>query len=154
MSFWRSRSDFEMQQRCNGCGIEVGNKFHFDHIVPKSRGGSEDPINFQILCPKCNLSKGTLTMEEWVRVPNARCREHWWWRLDQAPLGLGSDKVLISSRIARRISTIPVILDFVVDSEYASTLIYPILKDKISKGKSRRLRRKKSAFEAGRAKRL
>lgn len=101
-----------MQQRCNGCGIEVI-RFHLDHIVPKSRGGTETPRNFQILCQKCNLSKGALTMEEWVRVPNARCRNYWWWRVAQAPKG-DYDKFLdktITTKTYYRISKLSFISD-------------------------------------------
>lgn len=83
-----------MNLSCNGCGIETAASYHIDHIVPKARGGSNsDPANFQVLCRTCNLSKSTLTMREWVVVPNARCRAHWWWRVDQAPAGVRETRV-------------------------------------------------------------
>lgn len=37
-----------------------------DHIVPRGRGGKDDPENLQPMCATCNSDKGTLTMEEWV----------------------------------------------------------------------------------------
>ncbi|MDS1774062.1 HNH endonuclease signature motif containing protein [Vibrio vulnificus] len=38
--------------------ISLGKKIHIDHIVPISRGGTNDPTNLQVLCEACNLSKG------------------------------------------------------------------------------------------------
>ena len=32
---------------------------HVDHIIPLASSGSNDPSNLQLLCPPCNLSKGT-----------------------------------------------------------------------------------------------
>lgn len=58
-----------------GCGSPLdGGKFHIDHIVPLSRGGSNWPANIQLLSPQCNLSKSRSTMEEWNqrRQPPAR----------------------------------------------------------------------------------
>lgn len=31
---------------------------HVDHIRPVSRGGTNDPDNLRLLCPRCNLSRG------------------------------------------------------------------------------------------------
>jgi len=38
-----------------------GGSFHFDHIQPISRGGKSITDNIQLLCAKCNLSKGNST---------------------------------------------------------------------------------------------
>ena len=53
-------------------GICVGCDTHFpfrvmkvDHILPKSRGGTDHPDNLQLLCSGCNRSKGGKTMAEW-----------------------------------------------------------------------------------------
>ena len=37
-----------------GCEWDV----HIDHKVPLSKGGTDDPINLQATCARCNLSKG------------------------------------------------------------------------------------------------
>ncbi len=53
-------------------GVCVGCSTHFpfrvmdvDHILPKSRGGTDHPDNLQLLCSGCNRSKGGRTMAEW-----------------------------------------------------------------------------------------
>jgi len=38
---------------------------HVDHVIPKSRGGSESLGNKVLSCPTCNCSKGARTPEEW-----------------------------------------------------------------------------------------
>lgn len=49
---------------CNGCS-EVLTDYHVDHIEPLSRMGTNTDDNVQLLCPTCNLSKGSKTMKEW-----------------------------------------------------------------------------------------
>ena len=53
-------------------GVCVGCDTHFpfrvmdaDHILPRSRGGTDHPDNLQLLCSGCNRSKGGKTMAEW-----------------------------------------------------------------------------------------
>lgn len=45
--------------RCACCGKSAGHgaPYHLDHIVPVSRGGTNERGNLQILCPLCNLQK-------------------------------------------------------------------------------------------------
>jgi 5-methylcytosine-specific restriction endonuclease McrA len=42
-----------------------------DHMTPLSRGGSNWPVNLQLLCKPCNCSKGTKTMDEWICIGEA-----------------------------------------------------------------------------------
>jgi len=54
-------------QKSNGLCVacKQSENLEVDHIVPLSRGGSNDLENLQLLCATCNRSKGTKTMEEW-----------------------------------------------------------------------------------------
>ena len=45
--------------RCRACGVSLlimG--YHVDHIVAIAKGGLNVAANLQLLCPRCNLSKG------------------------------------------------------------------------------------------------
>jgi len=41
---------------CRRCGID--SHLTIDHIIPLSRGGTDDAANWQVLCRRCNSSKG------------------------------------------------------------------------------------------------
>jgi ATP adenylyltransferase len=44
---------------CQLCGATRDHeRLEVDHIVPRSRGGSNDPDNLQVLCAPCNRAKG------------------------------------------------------------------------------------------------
>ena len=56
-------------------GVCIGCETHFpfkvmevDHILPKSKGGTDHADNLQLLCTHCNKSKGGKTMAEWLAV--------------------------------------------------------------------------------------
>lgn len=49
---------------CASCGADLSgmyqlSEFHVDHLIPLAKGGCNDPSNLQLLCDKCNLSKGS-----------------------------------------------------------------------------------------------
>ena len=54
-------------QQSNGVCVACGksDELEVDHIIPLSRGGSNDLSNLQLLCSTCNRSKGAKTMQEW-----------------------------------------------------------------------------------------
>lgn len=43
--------------RCNGCFAFIGRDSQVDHVIPLSRGGSDDWCNKQILCAGCHSDK-------------------------------------------------------------------------------------------------
>lgn len=49
---------------CAYCDTPLFGNHHVDHMTPLSRGGSNDWSNLAVTCPSCNLSKGTMTTEE------------------------------------------------------------------------------------------
>ena len=52
---------------CNGCGIAFPfRNFTVDHVVPRSRGGTDHPSNLQLLCGACNSKKGNRTQAELI----------------------------------------------------------------------------------------
>jgi 5-methylcytosine-specific restriction endonuclease McrA len=53
------------QFTCRYCGSKDG-PFHCDHVIPRSRGGSDDDDNLITSCIPCNTSKGRFTVSEWV----------------------------------------------------------------------------------------
>jgi hypothetical protein len=49
---------------CTYCG-QRGGALECDHVMPISRGGSNDPANLTTACRDCNRDKGNKTPEEW-----------------------------------------------------------------------------------------
>ncbi len=58
---------FKYKGRCAYCGTELVEGWQIDHIVPKSRGGTNDIINLNPSCRACNNYKGGATLEEFRR---------------------------------------------------------------------------------------
>ena len=62
----------QQEGQCAGCETEFPFRaFTVDHIVPRSRGGTDHPENLQLLCSHCNSVKGNRPQEYLV----ARLRE-------------------------------------------------------------------------------
>ncbi|MGE4283733.1 MAG: HNH endonuclease [Clostridia bacterium] len=53
-----------MRQICVVCAAEKD--LTIDHIIPLSRGGTNEITNLQVLCRKCNSKKHDKTMEEFL----------------------------------------------------------------------------------------
>ena len=47
------------------------NKYNLDHIIPVSKGGSNELVNMGLTCPEANASKSNMTVEEYLEL----CKE-------------------------------------------------------------------------------
>ncbi|MDE0152490.1 MAG: DNA methyltransferase [Gammaproteobacteria bacterium] len=62
----RHRLYGEQEGVCAGCETHFPFRvMDVDHILPRSRGGTDHADNLQLLCSGCNRSKGSKTMAEW-----------------------------------------------------------------------------------------
>jgi hypothetical protein len=50
---------------CYYCG-SIG-RLEVDHVLPRSRGGSNELGNLRLACAPCNAAKGVRSLEEWRR---------------------------------------------------------------------------------------
>ena len=63
----------KQEGRCKGCGHHFPfQNFTVDHIVAKSKGGTDHLENLQLLCNHCNSVKGTMDQAAFVAVLNER----------------------------------------------------------------------------------
>jgi len=53
--------------RCANCSVSIKSGYHADHIMPLSRGGTNDIGNIQLLCQPCNQAKFTKHPLIWAR---------------------------------------------------------------------------------------
>lgn len=53
--------------KCVNCVKSISGKYHIDHIVPISKGGTNWISNLQLLCPFCNISKGAKDPIKWAQ---------------------------------------------------------------------------------------
>lgn len=50
---------FHRDGKCLKCGLLFSWEFTLDHIVPLSKGGTNEEFNLQTLCDNCNRDKGS-----------------------------------------------------------------------------------------------
>lgn len=68
-TWFKKGVQFRDKCRCSICGCDLSSAFttiveeNFDHIIPLSLGGNNDPTNWQLTCETCNKSKGARSSE-------------------------------------------------------------------------------------------
>lgn len=60
----QSRRAARPVRECAYCGSDAD--ITTDHVMPRSRGGSDAPDNIVWACRSCNSAKGNRTPEEWL----------------------------------------------------------------------------------------
>ncbi len=94
MSSWAETTrlvEARADQRCEYCRMHQelqGATVHVEHVIPVSRGGSDDPSNLAWACPGCNLKKAdrvevpdpdTVTQVPLFNPRVDRWKEHFRW---------------------------------------------------------------------------
>jgi hypothetical protein len=70
------------QRRCHCCGVQLNwvpghkNSASFEHLVPKSHGGTYHPKNGIVVCEGCNSKRRNTDWIEWV-VRNQFPKKDW-----------------------------------------------------------------------------
>lgn len=64
----RRRKMWEKDPRCCYCGKELSfEESSIDHVVPRSKGGSNGDENLVLSCEPCNSAKGDMDQEEFLK---------------------------------------------------------------------------------------
>ena len=58
--------------RCAYCGNAKAERYELDHIVPRSRGGTNRVSNLIVSCQDCNVKKGNMPVEQFLTGRPAR----------------------------------------------------------------------------------
>ena len=53
-------------RRCTYCGTAKAERYELDHIIPRSRGGTNRVSNLVVSCQSCNITKGNMSIEDFL----------------------------------------------------------------------------------------
>ena len=92
---------------CQYCHGESGDAvLEWEHILPKSRGGSDKVNNATLACRKCNTDKGSMTPQEWMSAINAKAHKT---KLDEVRIkgiqAVSNNKTGVSNRYCAWVSS-------------------------------------------------
>lgn len=54
--------------KCVYCGVDIKENFSIDHIIPLSKGGTNEIGNIDLVCKPCNTKKGTRSKERMLEI--------------------------------------------------------------------------------------
>lgn len=52
---------------CGATAMSSGAQLHFDHLTPRSAGGSDEPTNLVLACRSCNSRRHDLSLSAWAK---------------------------------------------------------------------------------------
>ena len=90
---WRSRQFGKQEGKCYYCNDELkGVRTNVEHVVPRSKGGTNKPKNLVLACWKCNKDKGSdmLTLKRTKKLRkrhNLKQRNYQTWKADEELTG-------------------------------------------------------------------
>ena len=87
--------------RCLYCGNAMAERYELDHIVPRSRGGTNRISNLVVSCQDCNGRKGNSSLEEFLANRPARLAAIR--AIRRAPLAGATQMNIIVPELLRRI---------------------------------------------------
>jgi len=61
---------------CYYCFEGFENYYEIEHIIPLSRGGTNEEINICLACRACNAQKGTKLIDEWYNTKTCRSKRN------------------------------------------------------------------------------
>jgi 5-methylcytosine-specific restriction endonuclease McrA len=64
----RIKRSLASQDGCAYCGGSLGDEPHADHIYPLSKGGLSVLENLVLVCGRCNIKKGTMTLVQFIHA--------------------------------------------------------------------------------------
>jgi 5-methylcytosine-specific restriction endonuclease McrA len=69
--------DSHMCVYCGATGESSGSPLHLDHLVPRSLGGSDEPVNLVTACRPCNCARQSTALVAFCRPRGIDSRRIW-----------------------------------------------------------------------------
>lgn len=66
----------DQKYKCVYCGVDIRENYSIDHIVPLSKGGTNDIDNIDLVCKPCNTRKSTRSKEYYLSICKLNCKDN------------------------------------------------------------------------------